>query len=114
MRHVHAASTGEVPSLSSYLTERNRMLMLVRNASARLALLQALRFPLTIASFARRDLVGLALHKRRPSGMVVVLRLRSYLGFLKMVPAAISQRRQLRDRQIVHDSEIEGWFVSHG
>jgi hypothetical protein len=30
-----------------------------------------------------------------------------------MLPGAMRQRRHLRDRQIVPDNEIEGWFVTH-
>ncbi|CAB4559382.1 unannotated protein [freshwater metagenome] len=113
MRHVHAASTGEVSELTSFLTERNRLLMLVRNAPARRVLSQLLRFPLITASYARRDVVYPVTLRQRPHTKTVTRRVRSFVGLLRMLPDALRQRRQLRDRQIVPDNEIEGWFVSH-
>ncbi len=114
MRHVHSASTGEVSALTSYLTERNRLLMLVRNAPMRFVMRQVLRYPLTTASYARRDVVHPLVQRKRPTTVKVKRRILSYVGLLRLLPAALTERRALRSRQLVPDSEIEGWFVSHG
>ena len=113
MRHVHAASTGDVSELTGFLTERNRLLMLVRNAPVRRVLSQLLRFPLITASYARRDVVYPVTQRQRPHTRTVTRRIRSFVGLLRMLPGAMRQRRHLRDRQIVPDNEIEGWFVTH-
>lgn len=114
MRHVHAATTGEVSSLTTFLTERNRLLMLARNAPLLFTLRQAFRFLLVTASYGRRDIVHPLLQRRCPSVSIVRRRLRSFLGFTTLLPSALSERRKLKARQVIPDSELEGWFVSRG
>ncbi len=65
-RHVHAATSSEGSAVFAYHVERNRLLMLVKNAPARLAAQQVWRYLLVTASYARRDLVGPVLRARRP------------------------------------------------
>ena len=57
-RHVHAATSSEGSPVFAYHVERNRLLMLVKNAPARLAAQQVWRYLLVTASYARRDIVA--------------------------------------------------------
>jgi len=114
MRHIHAASTGEVPVLTNYLLERNRLLMVVRNAPTRLVLQQVLRYPLTMASYLLRDVVQPIVKRRRPSTGSVTRRLHSYFGFLRLLLPAVKERRDLRSLRVVTESELEGWLVPRG
>ena len=113
MRHVHAASSSDDSGLAQRLTERNRLLMLVRNASTRLAITQILRFPLTTASYARRDVVRPLLAGERPSGTRVGWRLRSFAGFLRLLPGALRDRRSLRALRILPVAEVESGLRVH-
>lgn len=113
MRHVHAASSSDDSGLAQRLTERNRLLMLVRNASTRLAITQILRFPLTTASYARRDVVRPLLAGERPSGIRVGWRLRSFAGFLRLLPGALRDRRSLRALRILPVAEVESGLRVH-
>ncbi len=111
-RHVHAASTGEGSSTFAHYVERNRLVMLAKNAPIRLAVLQTCRFALVTASYARRDIVRPLMKGRRPWPGTVRRRLSSLLGFLKLMPVIIRERRNVRSRQTVPDPEILRWFVS--
>jgi len=111
-RHVHAASTGEGSAMFTYYVERNRLLMLLKNAPLRMALAQVAHFLLVTASYARRDIIRPVVRGHRPRPTAPVRRLRSFLGFLRLIPPMLRERRQCRSRQIVPDHELTGWFIS--
>jgi GT2 family glycosyltransferase len=111
MRHLHAATSGEGSPVFAYHVERNRLLMLVKNAPAGLAARQVLRYLLVTASYARRDLAGPLRRGRRPEPTTVVRRVRSFAGFARLVPAMLASRRAQRARQRVPDAELLRWLV---
>jgi GT2 family glycosyltransferase len=111
VRHVHAASSVEGSKLFHHYVERNRLVMLTKNAPAGLAAGAAARFLLSTASYARRDVVRPVLHRRRPSPALIRARLSSFGGYLRLLPAALRERRRLRAFQRVHDEAITGWAV---
>ena len=82
--HEHSASSQEGSDLAFFHSERNRLLVLARNASWRLALGQWLRHPLTTASWAVRTPAATA-----RTG----LRLRVLASALRRLPAALRRRR---------------------
>jgi GT2 family glycosyltransferase len=110
-RHVHAASSVEGSELFSYFVERNRLLMLLKNAPARLVLRQMWRFALITASYARRDLVAPVLGGRRPHPTIVRRRVVSFVGVLRLLGPMLQDRRALRRRQQVTDRELLDWMV---
>src|SRR4051812_11109962 len=112
MRHLHAASTGEGSPVFAYHVERNRLLMLTKNAPAGLAARQAVRFLLVTALYARRDILGPVLRRRRPNPPIVGRRLGSFAGYLRLLPAMVASRRALRARQTVPDDELLAWLVA--
>ena len=95
VRHVHAATSGDGSDLHRYYTERNRLLMLVKNAPGPMARRAVLRFPLSTLSYARRG-----------RWRAVRLRTRSYAGFLKLLLPALRERRRIRRRATVPDSDV--------
>lgn len=111
IRHVHAASSGEGSEVFAFHVERNRLLMLVKNAPARTALRQSLLHLRATASYALRDVIRPVLGAHRPRITIVRRRLRSYLGFLALLPATLAERRVLRSRRLVADRRLEPWFV---
>jgi GT2 family glycosyltransferase len=112
IRHLHGASAGEGSALFQHYVERNRLLVLVRNAPARLAASAAWRYLLSTASYARRDVVGPLLRRRRPNTVLFRRRMKAYLAFLRLLPAMLVDRRRLRRRQTVPDEEILRWTVT--
>jgi GT2 family glycosyltransferase len=95
VRHRHSATAIAGSDTHRFYAERNRLLMLVKNAPASLALRAALRFPLSTLSYAiRGDVRG------------TKLRVRSYASFLVLLPHAIRRRRRIRSRATVDDAVI--------
>jgi GT2 family glycosyltransferase len=92
VRHVHAASSVEWSPIFVFHTDRNRLLMLVRNATAGLALREVLGYPLTTASLAVRELQRAARDRRSPAVGRTLLRLRVMASFLRLLPAALRAR----------------------
>jgi GT2 family glycosyltransferase len=111
VRHLHAASSGEGSEVFAYHVERNRLLMLVKNAPAGLAAGQVLRYVLITASYARRDIVRRLAAGHRPAVTVVRRRVTSFAGFMRLLPAMLTSRRELRRRQVVPDAELLSWLV---
>ncbi len=111
VRHLHAASSGEGSEVFAYHVERNRLLMLVKNAPARQALAQIVRYKLVTLSYARRDIVRPLLGRHRPRPTVVRRRVVSFVGFLRLLGPMLTDRRALRRRQQVPDAELARWWV---
>jgi len=112
IRHLHGASAGEGSAVFAHYVERNRLLVLTKNAPARLAASAAWRYLLSTASYARRDVVGPMLRRRRPNTMLAKRRLRSYLAFLRLLPAMLVERRRLQRVAVVSSAEIVSrWTV---
>jgi hypothetical protein len=109
VRHVHSASTVEGSRLHHHYAERNRLLVLARNAPRPLAVRATARFVLVTGSYARRDVVVPLLGGRRPSAETVRRRLTSFAAYLGALPAALAARRRLRHRQVVPDEVLLGW-----
>ena len=111
VRHVHAATSVEGSPMFHHFVERNRLVMLAKNAPIGTALGAVLRFVLSTLSYARRDIVRPLLRRRRPSVGLVRARSRSFAAFLAMAPYVVRERRALRRRQVVADAEILRWAV---
>ena len=96
VRHAHGSSSGEGSNLFRFHNERNRLLVLARDAPAGMALRQWLRFPLTTLSLAVR--VG-------PRRSQTVVRLRALAGAFGRLPSTL--RKRARDRTVVGRSVVQ-------
>jgi N-acetylglucosaminyl-diphospho-decaprenol L-rhamnosyltransferase len=95
VRHVHSATVGAGSDRHRFYAERNRLVMLVKNAPRPLAARAVLRFPLSTLSYALRG-----------DRHTVKLRVRSYASFLGLLPHALRARRHIRGRASVDDAAI--------
>jgi GT2 family glycosyltransferase len=111
VRHIHAASTGEGSPIFQHYVERNRLLMLVKNAPPRMAADAVWRYLLTTLSYTRRDVVAPLLGLHRPRPTIVARRVRSFADFLRQLPAALGRRRRIRRAATVGDGELLAWAV---
>ena len=111
IRHVHAASSGSDSEVFAFHVERNRLLLLTKNAPAGLAIAQALLHLRATASYVRRDIIIALLRRRRPNLTQVRRRTVAFGGFLTMLPRTIVTRRRLRSLVLVPDRQLEPWFV---
>jgi GT2 family glycosyltransferase len=93
--HRHSATVGAGSDTHRFYAERNRLVMLVRNAPASMAWRAAVRFPASTVSYAVRG-----------NRHAVRLRVRSYVSFLRLLPHALRTRRRIRSRATVDDAAI--------
>jgi GT2 family glycosyltransferase len=106
VRHVHAASSGEASGIFAFYTERNRLLMLVKNAPLRLVLRQILRFLLVTVSYGKRDVFVPMARLRKPSFTTIHRRSSSFLGFCRLLPVMLVERRRIRSKRLVTDGKL--------
>lgn len=111
IRHLHAATSVEGSALFTHFVERNRLLMLWKNAPLSMALWAVAHFVLVTGSYARRDIVAPVLRGHRPNPALVRRRWRALLAFVALLPRTLGERRRLRRRQLVPDAELLAWMV---
>lgn len=111
LRHMHAASSVEGSALFNHYVERNRLLMLAKNAPPSFTARAAGRFLLATASYARRDIVRPVLRRHRPRAGLVRQRLRSFGAFARLAPAMLEERKQRAGEVTVHDEAVLGWAM---
>ena len=87
VRHVHAASTGEGSPVFQHYVERNRLLMLVKNAPPRPGRHAVWRYLLVTLSYARRDIVRPVLRLHRPERRAGA----AARGVVRRLPAAATR-----------------------
>ncbi|MCX7621182.1 MAG: glycosyltransferase [Acidimicrobiales bacterium] len=112
VRHVHGGSGGEGSEVFHFHVERNRLLMLAKNAPARMAAEQVARFVTATASYALRDVLLPLLRGRRPPLRYVRIRARAFSSFLRLAPAMLRERRGIRQRQVVPDEVLASRWIS--
>ena len=92
-------------------TDRNRLLMLTKNARADLAAREVLRYPLTTASLALREVARSRHTRRRPPVRPTLLRLRVLGSYLRLLPVMLVRRRRIAARATVDRDRLERWLV---
>jgi GT2 family glycosyltransferase len=111
VRHIHSASSVEWSPLFVFHTDRNRLLMLTKNARAGLAAREVLRYPLTTVSLALREVARARHTRRRPPLRPTLLRLRVLGSYLRLLPKMLVRRVRLAARARVDRSHLERWLV---
>lgn len=96
VEHLHSATAVSESDLHRFHDARNRLLMLTKNATAGLAVREALRFPLTTLSIALRE----DRHK-------AAVRARAYGSYLRLLPRALARRREIGRRAAVPRAEVQ-------
>jgi GT2 family glycosyltransferase len=109
VRHQHATTSVEGSVIFNRYVERNRLIMLTKNAPRRLVADAIGRYLLATLSYTRRDVLGRLARGKRPNVGVVGLRLASFGAYLRLLPALLVDRRRLRRRQLVGDRELAAW-----
>jgi len=106
VRHAHAASSGTASTRFWHFNERNRLLLLARNAPGPLVRREVRSFAGETAHLAWQDTIGPLRRRRRPRPAVAWRRARAFAAFLCMAPGELGSRRALRRRQVVSDAEL--------
>jgi hypothetical protein len=111
VRHIHSASSVEWSPLFVFHTDRNRLLMLTKNARTGLAVREVLRYPLTTISLALREVARSRHTRRRPPVRPTLLRLRVLGSYLRLLPKMLDRRARLAARARVDRRHLERWLV---
>lgn len=108
VRHHHSATSQEFSPLWFFHVERNRLLMLTKNATGGLAAAQLARYLLTTASIALR-----AVRTRNRAGLRQSLgRGRVLASYTRLLPRMLAKRRALRRRAAVDRLTLQQrWLV---
>jgi GT2 family glycosyltransferase len=112
LRHVHAASSKEWSPRWVFHVDRNRLLMLTKNAPAGLAVGAVLRYPLSAASMLVRAVREGAAQRRRPALRPHLLRARIMLSYLRLLPAMLLRRRAAGAQATVSRKELARWLAT--
>jgi len=112
VHHVHAATTVGGSASFAYFTERNRLLMLLKNAPRSMIREVLGDYLGQIYDAGRRDVAGAIAQGRRPNALPVVRRLRALGGFSRLAPSVLLDRPAVRSRQRVEDGELLGQLSS--
>jgi hypothetical protein len=110
VRHLHATTSGEGSPLFQHYVERNRLLMLLKNAPASLVANALYRYLRMIVSHTVRQGLLAPLRGERPTFAIPRRRLRSLGGAVRLAPSMLRSRRELRAAQVVPDAELMTWM----
>jgi GT2 family glycosyltransferase len=111
LRHLHSASSTEWSPLWMFHVDRNRLLMLTKDASAALALRSVLHYPLTSASMLVRAGREAVRARSRPALRPHLLRTRVLASYLRLLPRMLRRRREFGRRALLSRKELERWLV---
>jgi hypothetical protein len=111
LRHVHAASSVEWSPLFVFHTDRNRLLMLTKDASPLLALSTVGRYPLTTASIALRTLRQAWRSRSRPALRPTLLRLKVIASYVRLLPTMIRRRREVGRSAAMRRRDLQRWLL---
>ncbi len=114
VRHVHAASSVEWSPLFLFHVERNRLLMLSKNAPLNLAISEHARYFASVALNLGR--YGRSLLLRAPDraavGARVRIQFRVVASLLGLLPGTVAKRRALARREVVPSAKLLNWMVA--
>ena len=111
VRHLHSATTVEWSPVFMFHTSRNRLLMLVKNATAARARHELASF---LAESLRMVLTALraVLRGQRPALRPLQIRVRVLASLLRLLPVMTVRRRRIGRSALVDRIELEQWLVT--
>lgn len=112
LRHVHSATSTEWSPRWRFFVERNRLLMLTKNASGSLAAGAIWRYLRGSAGSLERTVRDAVVQRRRPALRSDALHAHILLAFVRHVPDALRQRRAIRKHALQSTSELQKWLVA--
>jgi GT2 family glycosyltransferase len=113
LRHLHAATSQEWSPLFVFHVDRNRLLMLTKNATATLAVKAVGRYLLTSGSMFVRASRQAFRTRRRPPVRPTLLRVKVVASYLRLLPRMLGRRRQLAAAAAVSRRALQDrWLVT--
>jgi GT2 family glycosyltransferase len=110
LRHVHAATSVEGSPMFNHFVQRNRLVMLTKNAPVPYVGRALLAYGKELLAFGWRDVARRLLRGDRPAPGLLLSRLRSLGAYARLLPSTLIERRRIRAHQVVDDRSLLGWF----
>jgi GT2 family glycosyltransferase len=111
VRHVHSASAVEWSPTFMFHTQRNRLLMLAKNADSRQARHEYVSFCADTLQMVRAVLAAVR-RRRRPPVRPLLARWKVLVSLLRLTPAALRRRRQIGRTAAVGRPALGQWLVT--
>ncbi len=112
LRHLHAASSKEWSPLFVFHVDRNRLLMLTKNATAALAARAVAHYLLTTASMFVRSCRQAVRARHRPAVRPTLLRVRVIASYLRLLPRMLRRRRALSGAAVGRRALQKRWLLT--
>jgi len=112
LRHVHSATSTEWSPRWRFFVERNRLLMLTKNASGPLAAAAISGYLRSSAGSLEHTVRDAVVQHRRPAFRSDALRAHILLAYLRHAPDALRQRRAIRKQALQSRSAPQRWLVA--
>lgn len=112
LRHIHSASSTEWSPLWQFHVDRNRLLMLTKDASAPLARRAVRDYLASSAYRGLRDAREGLRTRSRPAVRPHLLRARVAGSYLRLLPTMLRRRREIGAQATLPRTELERWLVS--
>ena len=112
LRHIHAASGKEWSPRWIFHVDRNRLLMLTKNATPGLAAGAVGSYVRSFATRLTRALLDSVRSRRRPALREHLLRAQVLRSYFRQAPCALRERRRLRRQAVVPASQLQKWLVT--
>jgi GT2 family glycosyltransferase len=112
VRHIHSASSIEWSPTFTFHTTRNRLLMLMKDATTARARHELTAFAVDSVLLFARAMKGL-LRGRRPVTYPLRMRARVLVSVLRLTPTMMRKRRAIDRSSQVSRAELERWLVTH-
>jgi GT2 family glycosyltransferase len=111
VRHIHAATTLAGSAPFEYFTTRNRLVMLLKDAPATLALGAVSQEVASLWRALRGDVLRPLVRARRPNLRPAWRRVLALAGFARLVPGLLRDRPLVRRRQTVSDDRMMAMLI---
>ena len=108
VRHVHSASTVEGSAIAEHYIERNRLLVVLRHASASDIFRVFVRHLLVTASYLWSACVSAVSLRQQPDLTRVHRRSASFLAALGLLPRSLSSRRKIASDRMLSRHQLAG------
>lgn len=109
IRHLHATSAGEGSPLFDHYVERNRLVVLTKNAPGAMVRSALGGYLRAVGGLARGEATRAVRARRPPTFTAARRRLGSLAGYLGLLPGLLADRRRLRAGRTVPDDELLAW-----
>ena len=111
IRHMHAATSVEGSAMFAHFVERNRLVMLAKNAPPALVCRAVVGFVFETLALAGNEVARPVLRGSRPHPTNTLRRLRSLGAFFALLPSILPSRLAIRRRSLVDDDQLLAWMV---